>query len=532
MKQCRRAIGIALFVCVVGITTLAWLVPAFRIEIADRVGLHGLAVQWAEQRIKQPNPPDSVRRVLARHYWSVGEPLRAASALGPLLSALSVDALLSHAISLSEAGRPELAIPQLERVRRSIPDDDRIDAVECLIAANIGDTRRCESNARGLIDRSSPNAGFAHWALARDWARRKEPANALPHWREALSQADNIRKVFPYLDLNAMRLSAAQAALDAHEPDQAESLVNAVTDRERHGVEAGIVTSRLLALRGKPEEALSAACGLVDQYPDDPRVISQLIDILAPSPDVSELRSRLADWRRKSAERDLSQVLSSALDLVDRHPGNEVLLAHLAILQFLADRDDEALRNAERLIAMGGSEKALGHALAASILQARGRVQSALLHYRAALADDRQLAETHPEYDLRHPRLGYADSALAVGYPEEALVQADKLLASAPRAAVPLMIRSEACRLLGKPDEAVAALRTIVAEYPRDQVARLRLAQLLARQGASDDAARLIDEAIQIDSRSPAPRQALAQTLLRAGEIQDNPLETKASADP
>ncbi len=182
----------------------------------------------------------------------------------------------------------------------------------------------------------------------------------------------------------------------------------------------------------------------------------------------------------------------------------------------------------------------VAHANLGAVLEARGRGQDAVGHYRAALrarprsaaalnnlgallwargeADEalrryREAVRAQPDY--AHARYNLGNALAVQGAFEEALPHFREVVRLRPGDVAAQGNLGAALLATGRADEAIATLRPVVAADPSSLNARFNLGRALAARGQLAEAAEHFEHAVRIDPGDPLARQSLMETRAR-----------------
>ncbi len=212
-----------------------------------------------------------------------------------------------------------------------------------------------------------------------------------------------------------------------------------------------------------------------------------------------------AGWDGGAIERAAARIDAR----VDRAAHARALRNRAKVLGW-AGKDDEAARLAAEASALAGGGDAESHFLSGVFAAQAGRLDEAVVHYRAALVVDPGYAEAHYNLGEALVSLGNTEEALGA-FREAARLQPDKLAAHNNLAL--MLIRA------GRPAEALAPLEEALLRDPTYAPAHVNRGLALARLGRTAEAEQALRIALRHDADHAGAHSNLGQLLAARDEV-------------
>lgn len=206
--------------------------------------------------------------------------------------------------------------------------------------------------------------------------------------------------------------------------------------------------------------------------------------------------------------------------MASRYPDADDPVFHVCILDFVLGRDDSALSRAQILLARKIRTNFV-HVVIGCILNDRDQHQEAMTHFRTGFGDVAALRQAHPTYDLVHARTNYAESAVRLGYYQESMEQAERILEERPGNISGLLLRAESNRQLGKLEESAVDFRQALSREPGNALAAFHLGLVMTELNRPAEAIEPLNMAVRAWPESVEAHHALAQAFTRTGRRQE-----------
>lgn len=456
---------------------------------------------------------------------------------------------------LLAAGRPERALPLLERADRAAPDPQT--ALRLGVARDrLDDEAGAEREFRRALE-LRPGYGPARIALGTLLRSRGRTKEAIEVLEAAVRSGSNEERARALVALGAAYLSAGRRA-DAERSFEKAILYAPARAEIRLGVARAWLGSDA---KGDVERAIQVLLRAVEMAPDVPQVHAALgrarekagdraaaaesLDrALRLDPSYRYARRRML--RLALQTRDFSRARHDAERLVADAPG---VPEHHFLVALVADREghDEEARTAyrkaievakgdypEAYLNLGNLEKGAGDLAAAraayeKAISLRPRYTAAYHNLAKLLETSGDLAGAEATYEKAlaiDP--GYASAWLSLGQlrsqagrAEEAIVALHRALAARPGYDPALLSLGVAYRRAGRLDDAVATYRQLLERSPRYVLAWYNLALSLQARGRGGEAREALLRALALDAEHVPSLVAMADLDADEGKLED-----------
>jgi tetratricopeptide (TPR) repeat protein len=476
----------------------AWIPPKAPLPIKEKPGMLGdlLVAEVAAQH-------DALQVALA-YYSRVG---KATNDPGVLAQATRLAAYLHE---------HQQALELAERWLRQAPANKRAREIAALASISLGEPQQAALHIDRLLARD-PDTALNDLVKQ---ARQLNTDTSEP-LLEALSSL-----VEQYPEQAPLWYARALHRQKQDQPKQAlEACDEALSISPEHR-QALMLKGRLLAQTGQSEAARTHFAGLVERFPEVPRVRTQYARQLIDAGRIAEAREqvRILAERFPRSSQPRASVGLYALEQ------NEFKLARDTLAQLL----DEGYRTNDMHLYLARVEKQSGHpdkaiehylAISGGNNRLRGRVQAARLMYKHGQPGEgaellEQLRGQHPG---EAPSL-YASQAEILRQTErspEAMELLNDAIAELPNERELLYARAMIAERLDETGQAEADLRRVLEMKPGDAVALNALGYTLADHDQRlDEAEGYIDRALEQQPDNPAFLDSKGWVLYRKGQLE------------
>lgn len=408
------------------------------------------------------------------------------------------------------------ALKLSERWLRQAPDNKRAREIAALASISLGEPQQAALHIDRLLARD-PDTALTDLVKQ---ARQLNTDTSEPLLEALSSLVEQYPKQAPLWYARALHRQKQ------NEPDQALQACNEALSLSPEHRQALMLKGRLLAQTGQNEAARKHFAGLVQRFPEVPRVRTQYARQLIDAGRIADARKQVQTLAERFPRSNQPRA-SVGLYALEQ---NEYKLGRETLAQLLDEgyrTDDMHLYLARVEKQSGHPEEAIEHYLAISGGQnrLRGRVQAARLMYKHGRGNEgaELLEELRGQHPDRAPSL-YASQAEILRQTDRspgAMELLNQAIAELPNERELLYARAMIAEKLDETGQAEADLRRVLDMKPGDAVALNALGYTLAdHEQRLDEAEGYIDRALEQQPDNPAFLDSKGWVLYQQGQLE------------